>query len=72
MPMFPEYRELISTLKTQDAHFQRKFNEHNQLDEEIKQLEKRVASDFNPTVKELKSRKLHLKEEIYQILKSHE
>ncbi|MGL4221628.1 MAG: YdcH family protein, partial [Shewanella sp.] len=25
--MFPEYRELISTLKTQDAHFQRKFNE---------------------------------------------
>ena len=34
------------TLKTQDAHFQRKFNEHNQLDEEIKQLEN-VASDFN-------------------------
>jgi len=37
--MFPEYRDLITTLKTQDAHFQRKFNEHNQLDEEIKQLE---------------------------------
>lgn len=56
--MFPEYRELISTLKTQDAHFQRKFNEHNQLDEEIKQLEKRVASDFNPTVKELQKQKV--------------
>lgn len=69
--MFPEYRDLITTLKTQDAHFQSKFNEHNQLDEEIKQLEKRVGSDFNPTVKELKSKKLHLKEEIYQILKSH-
>ena len=69
--MFPEYRELISTLKTKDAHFQRKFDEHNQLDEEIKQLEKRVGSDFNPAVKELKSKKIHLKEEIYQNLKSH-
>ncbi|GIU06670.1 DUF465 domain-containing protein [Shewanella morhuae] len=70
--MFAEYRELISTLKTKDAHFQRKFDEHNHLDEEIKQLEKRVASDFNPAVKELKSKKLRLKEEIYQILKSHQ
>ncbi|MGL4711862.1 MAG: YdcH family protein [Shewanella sp.] len=69
--MFPEYRELISTLKIQDAHFQRKFNEHNQLDEEITQLEKRLGSDFTPEVKELKTKKLHLKEEIYQILKSH-
>ncbi|MCH1930224.1 DUF465 domain-containing protein [Shewanella sp. A25] len=69
--MFPEYSDLISSLKAQNADFERKCVEHNQLDEDIKQLEKRVGSDFNPAVKELKSRKLHLKEEIYQILKSH-
>ncbi len=69
--MFPEYSDLISSLKAQNADFERKFIEHNQLDEEIKQLEKRIGSDFNPAVKELKSKKLHLKEEIYQMLKAH-
>ncbi|GGI80929.1 YdcH family protein [Shewanella gelidii] len=70
--MFPEYRELITNLKGKDAHFQRKFDEHNRLDEDIKELEKSNASDYTSEVKELKLKKLHLKEEIHQILKSHE
>lgn len=69
--MFPEYRELITKLKTSDAHFLRKFDEHNQLDEEIKELEKNLSSDSTPEVKVLKSKKLHLKEEIFEILKQH-
>lgn len=69
--MFPEYRELISQLKTSDAHFQKKFHKHNQLDEEIKNLEKNIASDYTSEVHELKVQKLHLKEEIYDILKGH-
>lgn len=32
--MFPEYRDLISRLKTEDAHFARLFERHNQLDHE--------------------------------------
>lgn len=70
--MFPEYRELITNLKNSDAHFQRKFNEHNELDEEIKELERNAASDLTPEVKVLKQKKLHLKEEIHQILKSYD
>ncbi|MDR8525345.1 MULTISPECIES: YdcH family protein [Shewanella] len=69
--MFPEYRELISQLKTSDAHFQKKFNQHNELDEEIKNLEKSNASDYTSEVHELKLKKLHLKDEIYDILKGH-
>ncbi|WP_299808724.1 DUF465 domain-containing protein [uncultured Shewanella sp.] len=69
--MFPEYRELISQLKTSDTHFQKTFNKHNQLDEEIKNLEKSSASDYTSKVHELKLKKLHLKEEIYDILKGH-
>lgn len=69
--MFPEYRDLITQLKGKDAHFQKKFDEHNHLDEQIKNLEKSDASDFNPEVKTLKLKKLHLKEEIHQILKEH-
>ena len=37
--MFPEYRDLISRLKTEDAHFTRLFNEHNDLDQRIKNME---------------------------------
>lgn len=70
--MFPEYRDLITKLKTTDAHFTRKFDEHNQLDEEIKQLETHNSSDTTPEVKVLKAKKLHLKEEIFDILKKHE
>lgn len=33
--MFPEYRDLISKLKQEDAHFSRLFNEHNELDDKI-------------------------------------
>lgn len=32
--MFPEYRELITKLKTEnDLHFTKLFDEHNELDE---------------------------------------
>lgn len=67
--MFPEYRDLITQLKTTDAHFQRKFDLHNQLDDEIKQLEKEYAD--NDQVRELKKKKLKLKEDLYEILKTH-
>ena len=37
--MFPEYRDLISRLKNEDRHCVRLFNEHNELDEKIIELE---------------------------------
>lgn len=67
--MFPEFRDLISRLKTTDAHFQRKFDLHNQLDNEISQLEKEYASDNQ--VRELKKQKLKLKEELFEMLKTY-
>ena len=36
--MFPEYRDLISRLKNDDAHFSRLFDEHNELDQRIKDV----------------------------------
>ncbi|OBT08131.1 hypothetical protein A9267_10440 [Shewanella sp. UCD-FRSSP16_17] len=69
--MFPEYRDLISKLKTTNAHFSKIFDEHNQLDEQIKQYEQHYSSDATPELKILKSKKLHLKEEIFSMLKKH-
>ncbi len=31
--MFPEYRDLISKLKTTDHHFNRLFEQHNAVDQ---------------------------------------
>ncbi|MCG9721891.1 YdcH family protein [Shewanella sp. Isolate7] len=70
--MFPEYRDLISELKSKDAHFLKMFNKHNELDDEIKELEQHAASDFTPEVKVLKQQKLHIKEELHQILQAHD
>ena len=34
--MFPEFRDLITKLKNKDAYFDRLFEKHNVLDQEIK------------------------------------
>ena len=66
--MFPEYRALISRLKTEDRHFERLFNEHNDLDEKITELEKHISPVGEVEIETLKKKKLALKDEIYQIL----
>lgn len=66
--MFPEYRDLISRLKTEDRHFERLFNEHNELDEKITELEKHISPVGEVEIETLKKQKLALKDEIYQIL----
>ena len=40
--MFPEYRGLITKLKTEDSHFARLFDKHNELDHKVKALESGV------------------------------
>jgi uncharacterized protein YdcH (DUF465 family) len=65
--MFPEYRDLISKLKTTDRHFQQLFDKHNDLDQAIKNKEAAASSDTEIEV--LKKEKLALKDELYNILR---
>lgn len=68
--MFPEHRELISKLKTTDKHFEKLFDKHNELDEQIINLEKDpvAAASRDEEIENLKKEKLHLKDELYKIL----
>ncbi|MFV7709042.1 YdcH family protein [Shewanella algae] len=68
--MFPEYRDLITNLKSSDSHFQKLLDEHNLLDKEIKNKEQQLSSEYTQEVKEMKKRKLELKEQLYDILKA--
>ena len=69
MFMFPEYRDLISKLKTEDARFERLFDKHNELDQQIKNMEARIVSASNEEIDTLKKEKLALKDELYQIFR---
>jgi len=67
--MFPEYRDLITKLKTSDHHFTRLFDQHNRLDQEIQNMENRVVTATHGQIEQLKKEKLHLKDQLYSILK---
>lgn len=67
--MFPEYRDQISTLKTQDAHFARLFNRHNELDQEIRNMEAGILPGTSTEIERLKKEKLQLKDQLYGILR---
>lgn len=68
--MFPEYRELITKLKTTDLHFKHLFDQHNELDQKIKNLEDNVDHVHvrAEELADLKKNKLHLKSQLYAVL----
>ncbi len=66
--MFPEYRDLITQLKTSDAHFVNLFNQHNELDQQIKNLEDGANHASHEQIETLKKHKLLLKDRCYAIL----
>ena len=67
--MFPEYRELISQLKTTDRHFLSVFDKHNELDQKIKNLEAHIEHATHIEIEALKKEKLALKDELYGLLR---
>ena len=67
--MFPEYRDLITQLKTTDRHFLNLFDKHNDLDQKIKNMESHIESGTAVEIENLKKEKLALKDELYQLLR---
>jgi hypothetical protein len=67
--MFPEYRDLITELKTTDRHFQNLFEKHNELDQKIKNMENHIEPGTQLEIETLKKEKLLLKDELYNILR---
>ncbi|CAM2184516.1 DUF465 domain-containing protein [Paraburkholderia sacchari] len=70
--MFPEFRDLISRLKTDDDHFARLFHRHNDLDQQIKNMEAGIVPANGMAIEQLKKEKLQLKDSLYQILRKSE
>lgn len=67
--MFPEFRDAISRLKVEDAHFARLFAQHNALDQDIKNREAGIVPSSHAVIETLKKEKLQLKDQLYAILR---
>ncbi|NLA50518.1 MAG: YdcH family protein [Alcaligenaceae bacterium] len=68
--MFPEYRDLIAKLRQDNPHFEKVFNQHNELDHKIIRMEKHTATAIyaDLDIDQLKKEKLALKDQIYDML----
>lgn len=67
--MFPEFRDLIQRLRDSNPHFSKIFEDHEQLDREISQLELDPVHQINDDIEALKRKKLRLKDEMYHLLR---
>lgn len=67
---FPEYREQIHNLKTQNAHFQTLTNRWEAIDKQIARAESRAELMSEQEEETLRKERLQLKDEIYKILSS--
>ncbi len=68
--MFPEFRDLIQVLRDSNPHFSKIFEDHEQLDREIIQLELDPVHQINDDIEALKRKKLKLKDEMYHLLRN--
>lgn len=66
--MFHEYRDEISALKAKNAHFEKIFEEHNQLDQRISNAENGLNPLTDIEIDKLKKQKLYLKDEVYAMI----
>ena len=65
---FPEYKELIHTLKGSHAHFAKLCNQYEDIDKEVYRIEEQIESVSDSHLEELKKRRLALKDEIFAML----
>jgi hypothetical protein len=65
---FPEFKERIHELKTSDAHFRNLFEQYHDLTREVENMENEVTPVTTQTEEEAKLKRLHLKDELYQML----
>ena len=66
---FPEYKEQIHQLKMEDRHFARLFDEYHEVDDQLHRTEQGIEVHADEFVESLKLRRLHLKDELFGMLK---
>ncbi len=66
--MLHEYRDIISKLKVENAHFAKIFEKHNELDKTVTEAEEGRLHMDDLELEKLKKEKLRLKDEAYRMI----
>ena len=66
--MFPEYRDLTLKLRDDDPEFSLMYQQHSQLDDQIKRLSNDAILAQSEDLESLKRQKLQLKDQMYRYL----
>ena len=66
---FPEYRQTLEEMKSQDSHLAKLVQEYEELNAEIVDIEENERPFQDYEFEEMKKRRLLLKDEIYFILR---
>jgi hypothetical protein len=65
---YPEYKDKIHTLKMNNRHFLKLFDEHHEVNKEILRIEKGVEAASDARLEDLKKKRLHLSDEMVGML----
>lgn len=65
----PEFKEQIHQLKMENRHFAKLADQYHDLDNEIIRIEEGVENTTDEYVEGLKKKRLHLKDELFSMLK---
>ncbi len=66
---FPEYRDRIAEIKTADPRFSALYDEYHAVNSEVERIELQIETPSDLYTESLKKQRLHLKDEIYAILR---
>lgn len=67
---FPELKDRIHVLKTENAHFAKLFDAYHDVDREVVRIESDVEPASDAYVEECKKKRLALKDEIFAMLRT--
>jgi hypothetical protein len=66
---FPEYRDCIAELKAADPRFAHLYDDYHAVNDEVERIELQIETPSDQYTETLKKQRLHLKDEIYAILR---
>lgn len=67
---FPEFKDRIAELKAADSHFSQLYDEYHMVNDEVERIELQIETPSDFYTETLKKNRLHLKDEIYTILRA--
>jgi len=67
---FPEHKKAIHELKVNNHHFAKLFDEYHVIDKEIHRIEEGVENSSDAYLETQKKKRLHLKDELFNMIKT--